>query len=237
MVTDQDNEQNTPLHLAVENRSYEVAKLLIEKSESLSVAAFDSRVSLWWCSIFPSVNLELLRIQQKDQGLCISWYSGLSQPFHSAGWRGHFGIATEGWNGKSNPTPLSPAVFDLYASRWIFATVCFGGSVRSSRDFDFGTVRCSRKSFLKAAFDLRGGLSLGAFYFRVSFLFPVNSKGRLTRTLAKSVFVPQSFPPALILLRACIASGKILSVKTLMETVLLWQQWRSWVEVRVRTPH
>lgn len=33
MVTDEDNEKNTPLHLAVENRSYEVAEILIEKSE------------------------------------------------------------------------------------------------------------------------------------------------------------------------------------------------------------
>ena len=32
MVTDQDNDQNTPLHLAVENRSFEVAQLCIEKS-------------------------------------------------------------------------------------------------------------------------------------------------------------------------------------------------------------
>ncbi len=34
MVTDQDNQQNTPLHYAVENEGFEVAELLIEKGES-----------------------------------------------------------------------------------------------------------------------------------------------------------------------------------------------------------
>ena len=38
MVTDQDNDQNTPLHLAVENRSFEVAQLCIEKSTIYSVS-------------------------------------------------------------------------------------------------------------------------------------------------------------------------------------------------------
>ena len=31
MLNDQDNQDNTPLHYAVENRSYDVAKICIEK--------------------------------------------------------------------------------------------------------------------------------------------------------------------------------------------------------------
>jgi len=34
MITDQDNEQNTALHLAVENGHYEVVKLCLEKSKT-----------------------------------------------------------------------------------------------------------------------------------------------------------------------------------------------------------
>ena len=33
MVSDQDNQKNTALHLAVENRSLEVAELLIERGK------------------------------------------------------------------------------------------------------------------------------------------------------------------------------------------------------------
>ena len=36
MVSDQDNTQSTALHLAVENQSFEVAKICIEKSKAFS---------------------------------------------------------------------------------------------------------------------------------------------------------------------------------------------------------
>ena len=38
MVTDDDNQQNTPLHLAVENGSFEVSKMCIEKGAVLHAA-------------------------------------------------------------------------------------------------------------------------------------------------------------------------------------------------------
>ena len=36
MVSDLDEQQNTPLHLAVENRSYDVAKLCLEKGADVN---------------------------------------------------------------------------------------------------------------------------------------------------------------------------------------------------------
>ena len=82
MVTDDDNQQNTPLHLAVENISFEVAKMCIDKGADVNAPRSNYQTALHLAAVAGDVNIIKLLLDHNARIDALD--ASQSTPLHKA---------------------------------------------------------------------------------------------------------------------------------------------------------